>query len=144
MKSPRKCILITGVLVAAIVGCRQHHNISAEEIDIRATRSLLQTMCVAVLLYSRDCGETPSATDNICQPLVVDPGVKGWNGPYLESRIVDRWGNPFRFRASESKMPIISSAGPDQRFSTGDDISLAITEEKRRPPGGAEGNRGRP
>jgi general secretion pathway protein G len=67
----------------------------------------------AVERYREDCGEYPSARDGL-NALVVDPGVVGWHGPYLENRVpLDPWHRPYIYLLSADSAPEILSYGAD-------------------------------
>ncbi|MFK7910116.1 MAG: hypothetical protein AB8F34_05880 [Akkermansiaceae bacterium] len=41
-----------------------------------------------------------------------------------KKELLDRWGTPYRFHAYSGKLMKVSSAGPDKKFFTSDDMSL--------------------
>tara|TARA_R110002049_G_scaffold17416_23_gene67832 strand:+ start:1558 stop:1983 length:426 start_codon:yes stop_codon:yes gene_type:complete len=53
----------------------------------------------AVEIYKLDVGRFPTSDEGL-DALVSDPGVNGWNGPYLRRGLPDDpWGNAFRYES---------------------------------------------
>jgi hypothetical protein len=74
--------------------------------------------------YMRDCGTMPPEGRGL-EPLLRDPGVQGWSGPYLETDdLTDMWGNPIRYGTRDGR-PCVWSSGPDGGSGTDDDIVSA-------------------
>lgn len=83
-----------------------------------AAQAQVSTLVIALTNFAAHC-KTFSAD---LKPLTVDPGIKGWKGPYLQKEIdADPWGTPYRYRIIDNK-PVVDSAGPDGKFDTEDDI----------------------
>ncbi|HTS50589.1 MAG TPA: type II secretion system protein GspG [Bryobacteraceae bacterium] len=61
--------------------------------------------------YKFDCGEYPNVRDGLTA-LVVDNGIDGWQGPYLDKAPVDPWGRPYSYFFSKQR-PEIASYGVD-------------------------------
>lgn len=64
----------------------------------------------ALELYKLDVGRFPRSEEGL-DALVREPSdSRGWNGPYLRKDEVplDPWGNPYEYRATGSKIEIIS------------------------------------
>lgn len=68
----------------------------------------------AVDLFKLDVGRYPNSGEGLGS-LVTNPGVRGWNGPYLRSGVPDDpWGNPYRYDAPGRNAEIdIYSLGSD-------------------------------
>ena len=86
----------------------------------------LQALTTATTLYEQDVGSFPSNAD----ALYSDPGVGGWNGPYLTVRIKNPWKGEITFDTSsgfkvsytsvpESAAKIIDERRDDGDLSTG-------------------------
>lgn len=90
---------------------------------VSATRAKIEGIQMALERCWADIGQYPTETQGL-QTLVKDPGIEGWNGPYIigESPLKDPWGLDFRYRLIDGK-PSIDSAGPDMVFGTEDDRS---------------------
>jgi len=88
-----------------------------------ATQSQLSTLSVGIEAFEVDCGRYPTEQEGL-GAFIVDPGIKGWAGPYLrgEKVFLDSWGNPLRYSCGNGKTYRLISAGPDGRFGTADDI----------------------
>lgn len=53
----------------------------------------------AVELFKLDVGRFPTSSEGL-DALVTNPGVNGWNGPYLRRGLPDDpWGNAFRYES---------------------------------------------
>jgi type II secretion system protein G len=73
----------------------------------------VDALAKAVERYRADCREYPSARDGL-NALVVDPGVKGWSGPYLRQELpLDPWHRPYIYLLSADSAPEILSYGAD-------------------------------
>jgi len=73
--------------------------------------------------FKQDTGRFPTEKEGL-EALITNPGIPGWNGPYLKSdgSLYDSWGEFFAYTLSNGYPNIISS-GPDVKFGTKDDIS---------------------
>lgn len=71
--------------------------------------------------YARDCGQYPTAEQGL-KALVTNPGVSGWNGPYIRPLPLDGWQREFRYDGAKA-YPKVRSAGQDRKFDTADDIT---------------------
>lgn len=53
----------------------------------------------AVELFKLDVGRFPTSAEGL-EALVTNPGVNGWNGPYLRRGLPDDpWGHAFRYES---------------------------------------------
>lgn len=53
----------------------------------------------AVELFKLDVGRFPTTAEGL-DALVTNPGVNGWNGPYLRRGLPnDPWGNAYRYQS---------------------------------------------
>ncbi|MBA4742643.1 MAG: type II secretion system major pseudopilin GspG [Azoarcus sp.] len=53
----------------------------------------------AVEIFKLDVGRFPTSDEGL-DALISDPGVNGWNGPYLRRELPDDpWGNAFRYES---------------------------------------------
>ena len=69
-------------------------------------------------------GRYPTEQEGI-DVLRVDPGVVGWQGPYIHVRAVDPWLNPYHMIEVTNGVRFISS-GPDGVVGTTDDKHMTI------------------
>ena len=88
------------------------------------TRAKLKDIEAALALYMTECNALPTAEKGL-SALHEDPGVKGWDGPYIKNRdlFVDSWNTPIRYRLGKAGF-VLRSAGRDRQFNTHDDVTL--------------------
>ena len=80
-----------------------------------AARAQVQAYDAALQTYERDTGEFPTTTQGL-EALHANPGVAGWNGPYVDKEISrDPWGSPFVYRNRGQEIPEILSLGADRK-----------------------------
>jgi general secretion pathway protein G len=108
MKTFKTCILLATISVLTLGSGR----ISAVASDIAAIRT-------AIDVFHLDCGVYPAESQWL-SALRENPGIAGWNGPYLHGARRDPWGNAFRYSLTNDTY-VILSAGPDGKFETSDD-----------------------
>jgi hypothetical protein len=61
--------------------------------------------------YMSDCGGYPNPVVGI-KALVVDLGIKGWNGPYTKQPLTVPWQRPYIYEISNG-LPVVRSLGAD-------------------------------
>jgi hypothetical protein len=115
----------------------RHQHINPKTIS---TKSNLISLELAIAEYEIHTGKYPDPEMGLIS-LIEDPGIEKWDGPYVyKSRLPkDGWGNDFIYRL-DNNIPSISSAGPDGKAGTDDDIesdhkylSTAPAEEDKQP-----------
>jgi len=84
------------------------------------TRRELQAMQSALELFRTDTGRYPDASEGL-RALVLNPGVDGWNGHYVNLVKPDPWRTPYLYTTSTTP-PGLRSCGPDLKPFTDDDI----------------------
>jgi len=87
---------------------------------VERTRYELGVMRTALEWFRVNCKRYPTAEEGL-KALVVDPGVPGWQGFYIEELPPDLWGHEFRYASSNDAVRL-SSIGPDGLADTSDDI----------------------
>lgn len=61
----------------------------------KAALSQIALLGTALDTFRLDVGRYPTTAEGL-QALRTNPGIDGWNGPYLEKEIpLDPWGNPY-------------------------------------------------
>lgn len=87
------------------------------------TKTGIFTIVRAMDMYEMDTRQYPSEEHGLAV-LLKDPGIIGWDGPYMRQKKIpkDGWGRPFRYRLID-KTYVITSAGRDGIMDTDDDIS---------------------
>jgi general secretion pathway protein G len=133
MMTRRKVAIITAVIgVVGLITVWVLVNSSSGRLvhsHVAWTRAGIQSVMYAIEVYKQDCGSFPSEKDGL-QALLKDPGVAGWQGPYIrDARMpTDDWGIPFRYSlvsgsgSNATVSPMITSAGFDHKFGTKDDM----------------------
>jgi general secretion pathway protein G len=89
-----------------------------------ATTTTAKNVEAAMNAFQIDCGRLPTNDEGI-EALLNDPGIAGWNGPYMQEIPLDGWGQPFRYTAPGEHLPRffdIASPGPDGTPGTADDL----------------------
>jgi len=104
--------------------------------EIEATEDRMDALVDALLSYYADTDEFPAATGNgetDLADLISDPGVNGWNGPYISSGFEvndftkDAWQAAFRYsHTSGTPACTITSNGPDGVQGSGDDMQVTV------------------
>ena len=82
----------------------------------------VETLCTALHYLYRQCGRLPTAREGLVS-LIHDPGMDGWEGPYVFELKPDPWGRAFGFERLGEGFRVYS-AGPDGEEGTGDDIVI--------------------
>ncbi len=76
-----------------------------------AARAQIEQLLTALRTYHLDVGAFPTDQQGL-QALRTDPGVRGWNGPYVEKEIpFDPWGASYRYSVVNGLPRILSLGG---------------------------------
>jgi general secretion pathway protein G len=105
-------MVILGML-AALVGPRIFGNV--DKANVATTKTQIEMLGQALDAFRLDVGRYPSTTEGL-NALVANPGIDGWNGPYLKKGNVpaDAWKRPFQYQAPGSHGDYdLSSNGAD-------------------------------
>src|SRR4051812_6529212 len=115
--------VLAAIVIPKMAGRGKQAKVTAASVDIHAYESALDQ-------YETDNDSYPPSLD----ALVSQPSnARNWNGPYVKEIKSDPWGNPYTYTLNPrggSGAFEITSAGPDGRPGTEDDISLT-TNKKR-------------
>lgn len=124
------------IIASAVSGCGSNSELSSEDLEAikqlndrlqsaelnsqdKANRQSAQTQLAnfksAMDMYKSDNREYPDKLEL----LVSNSESANWDGPYIDELPTDPWGNPYMIDGD-----FIKSAGPDQEFSTSDDVEL--------------------
>jgi general secretion pathway protein G len=112
--------LLAAVVVPKLVG-------RTEDAKIKTTQASIGSLKSALRIFESDNGRFPTTEEGL-QALVRNPGnLPGWKHAYVEDNNVegDAWGNKWIYRCPGTHDPDgfdLSSAGPDGREGTDDDI----------------------
>lgn len=76
----------------------------------------------ALEMFRADCSRYPTPEEGL-EVLISNPGIQGWNGPYLSNRKIpiDHWGKSYLYYFEGTKL-LLGSSGRDKRLNTRDDI----------------------
>jgi general secretion pathway protein G len=67
-----------------------------------AAKAQIELLGQALDQFRLDTGRYPTTQEGL-QALITDPGVKGWDGPYLKKALPnDPWGNPYHYESPGS------------------------------------------
>jgi general secretion pathway protein G len=86
-------------------------NVAGRELDV---------LRIAVEQFRQDCGRYPEMEEGI-RALRLDPGVVGWQGPYITVIKADPWERPYVYRLADGELTL-RSLGRDGLEGTPDDI----------------------
>lgn len=82
----------------------------------------------ALEVFEKDTGRYPTVEEGL-EALRKDPGVDGWQGPYVGEEVqrLDPWGNPYRYRLlgqGDGAVPVVYSGGQNKvdEYGLGDDV----------------------
>lgn len=81
----------------------------------------VDTLATAADIFARECGRLPSAQEGFIV-LISNPGIEGWDGPYITLIKPDPWEQPYRYSVTNG-IATIASCGPDRSAGTPDDIT---------------------
>lgn len=120
-------VVIIG-LIAGIVGQRAFRQ--REKADAKTALAQISIIKGAIEMYRLDTGYLPTTQQGL-HALIKDPGVEGWDGPYLDSEEIpeDPWKNPYTYRVpgTGSKDFDIISFGKD-KSQGGDGVNADISK----------------
>lgn len=108
-------VMIIGML-AAMVGPAVMRR--ADGARKNTAKVQIENLVNACNIFKLDTGTYPSSLEG----LVNDPGVTGWDGPYLDDGKIplDPWNQPFEFQSDRGSVTIVST-GSGERISNRDD-----------------------
>jgi general secretion pathway protein G len=88
-------------LLAALVGPRIWKNITSSKQTTAKTQIAL--LGQALDQFRLDTGRYPSTQENL-EALRTNPGLDGWDGPYLRKAVpMDPWKKPYSFQSPGSR-----------------------------------------
>lgn len=100
--------LLVGLVGPAAMRQLQSSRVSTTEAQISQLRAALD-------IFQIDTGRLPTE-DLGLNALVIDPGIPGWNGPYLRDGELplDAWGGAFLYRFNGDVVRVISLGADGQ------------------------------
>jgi general secretion pathway protein G len=117
-------LVILGTLAAIVLpkfsGVSQRGRVTAAATQISTFKTALDA-------FEVDMGYYPKGRGGLADLIQQPRDGANWHGPYLQSDAVpkDPWGNDYLYECPGKHNPSyydVSSAGPDGRFGTDDDI----------------------
>lgn len=116
-------------LLAALVGPKLFGKVGKAKIKTaKAQIALLET---ALDEFRLDVGRYPTTEEGL-KALVENPGIKGWDGPYLKKRKVpdDPWGNPYHYKCpgDHGEYDLYSLGRDGKPGGTGEDADITSWE----------------
>lgn len=104
--------------------------------EIQASEEGLDGLKEALLLYFEDTDQFPGSSgnaENDLQDLIADPGVTGWDGPYINSGfenndfVKDAWNRTITYSYTMGEMScVVRGNGADGISGNSDDILLTV------------------
>ena len=85
----------------------------------RATKDLT-TLRMSLDAFQVTCGRYPTTEEGL-EALVINSGVEGWDGPYVNKVRPDPWRTRYIYSCEREAVTLFSS-GPDRVSGTADDI----------------------
>ena len=83
-----------------------------------AAKAQIANFLVALDDYQSDVGAYPTESQGL-QALRTNPGVRGWNGPYMPQDIpLDPWGMAYRYRLAAGHPQILTGEGKESAVPT--------------------------
>lgn len=94
-------VIVILAAIASIVGPRLFKNVGKAK---RGTAKTQMAQIEAALdAFRLDVGRYPTSSEGLAA-LEKDPGVKGWDGPYLKKAVpLDPWQNPYVYVSPGSR-----------------------------------------
>lgn len=84
-------------LLAALVGPRMFGHVGAA--NQKAAKTQIEMLGQALDAFRLDVGRYPTTAEGL-NALVTNPGVEGWNGPYLKKGLPnDPWKRPYQYES---------------------------------------------
>lgn len=116
-------VLVILSILAGIVGVRIAGQ--SGKTKVKAAKVQLENIKTAISRFELDTGRFPTTQQGLDALYEEPSGVDGWDGPYLEQRVVDdEWGKPWQYRApgTHNNDFDLYSYGPDGSQGGDDDI----------------------
>ena len=110
-------ILVVGVLLSANIKTAVPYRPPTKTFQTRRELVVIRT---ALEWFYTHCKRYPTTEEGL-RALVRNPGIKEWQGYYLEALPPDLWGHPFQY-SSDTRELVLYSSGPDGKPGTEDDI----------------------
>lgn len=119
-------LAILGLLIGLVAPAMIHQLGSAKH---KVAVQSIERLAGILDIYRLDVGQYPTTAQGL-QALNADPGVPGWNGPYLKDAdgIKDPWGRVFQYRSPSTRphhaFDIVSLGADDKAGGDGEDADI--------------------
>lgn len=117
------CLLLVGAMSLSTL--RPPNGGRSAMARIMAAKADIDSLEVALDAYQIDTGQYPSGSGGL-QALVQAPmNAANWHGPYVKQIPNDPWGTPYQYKSPglhNTRTYDLSSAGPDRKVGTKDDL----------------------
>lgn len=119
--------ILAGMAALKLSGRSQEARIARAYSDIKGEIS------TALDMFEQDTGRLPTSDEGL-KALMGGEGIEGWKGPYLKALPTDPWGMEYQYTqdAENAASYTISSAGPDRKPGTEDDIKSTGNEPAKK------------
>lgn len=116
-------VAIVGLLVG-LVGPAAMRQLQASRVS--ATEAQIDQLRAALDIYEIDTGRLPTEDIGLTA-LVSNPGIPGWNGPYLRDGELpeDAWGGAFLYRYNGERVSVVSLGADGQPGGDGRNADIA-------------------
>jgi general secretion pathway protein G len=102
---PLIVLLALALISPCAIRCAHYNRASFAKMQIASFMAVLET-------YRTDVGSFPTEEQGF-EALRSNPGVRGWNGPYLSKDVpLDPWGVPYRYTVIGGRPQVSSIGGP--------------------------------
>ncbi|GBE34839.1 type II secretion system protein G precursor [bacterium BMS3Bbin06] len=110
-------------LLAALVGPKLFPKLGKGKQS--AAKAQIELLGQALDQFRLDTGRYPTTSEGL-ESLLKDPGIEGWDGPYLRKNLIpkDPWGRPYEYRSP-------GSHGEYDLYSYGSDGTPGGKDEKK-------------
>ncbi len=117
------------VILASFVGPKLFPKLGKSKQS--AAKAQIELFGEALDQFRLDTGRYPTTSEGL-QALITDPGVKGWDGPYLKKRVIpkDPWGRPYQYQSpgSHGEYDLFSYGKDGQPGGDGEDRDVVSWE----------------
>ena len=118
-------LVILGTLAAIVL---PKFSVVSQRGRVTAAETQISTFKTALDAFEVDMGYYPKGRNGLADLIQQPRQAPNWHGPYLQSDVIpkDPWGNDYVYECPGRHNPSfydVSSAGPDGRLGTDDDIS---------------------
>ena len=89
-------------LLAALVGPKLFSRLGKGKQS--AAKAQIEMFGQALDQFRLDIGRYPTTSEGL-EALIKDPGIEGWDGPYLRKNVIpkDPWGKPYEYQSPGSR-----------------------------------------